>query len=76
MALTKIQIGDTGTVAKAKIDAAFDVVDKNEKDIAAVESDIVDINAEIGLIKEILFRLRTTRIRYGDITTLKAMLQM
>jgi hypothetical protein len=52
MALTKIAIGDTGTVAKAKIDAAFDVVDINVTDIAAVESDIVDINAEIGLIKE------------------------
>ena len=51
MALTKIQIGDTGTVAKAKIDAAFEQVDTNVTDIAAVESDIVDINAEIGLIK-------------------------
>ena len=51
MALTKIAIGDTGTVAKAKIDAAFDVVDKNVTDITAVKSDIVDINAEIPLVK-------------------------
>lgn len=72
MALTKIQIGDTGTVAKAKIDAAFDVVDKNEKDIAAVESDIVNINAEIGLIKEDIVSIEEQQgLDTGDITTLK-----
>lgn len=72
MALTKIAIGDTGTVAKAKIDAAFDVVDKNEKDIAAVESDIVDINAEIGLIKENIVSIKEQQgLDTGDITTLK-----
>lgn len=72
MALTKIAIGDTGTVAKAKIDAAFDVVDINEKDIAAVESDIVDINAEIGLIKEDIVSIEEQQVLdTGDITTLK-----
>ena len=72
MALTKIQIGDTGTVAKAKIDAAFDVVDKNEKDIAAVESDIVDINAEIGGIKADIVSIKEQQgLDTGDITTLK-----
>ena len=72
MALTKIQIGDTGTVAKAKIDAAFDVVDKNEKDIAAVESDIVDINAEIGLIKEDIVSIEEQQgLDTGDIDDLK-----
>ena len=72
MALTKIQIGDTGTVAKAKIDAAFDVVDKNEKDIAAVESDIVDINAEIGGIKADIVSIEEQQgLDTGDITTLK-----
>ena len=72
MALTKIQIGDTGTVAKAKIDAAFDVVDKNEKDIAAVESDIVNINAEIGGIKADIVSIKEQQgLDTGDITTLK-----
>lgn len=72
MALTKIQIGDTGTVAKAKIDAAFDVVDTNVTDIAAVESDIVDINAEIGLIKEDIVSIEEQQVLdTGDITTLK-----
>ncbi len=72
MALTKIQIGDTGTVAKAKIDAAFDVVDKNVTDIAAVESDIVDINAEILLVKDDIDTIETQQGKdTGDITTLK-----
>ncbi len=72
MALTKILIGDTGTVAKAKIDAAFDVVDINVKDIAAVESDIVDINAEIVLIKDDIGSIEEQQgLDTGDITTLK-----
>lgn len=72
MALTKIQIGDTGTVAKAKIDAAFEQVDTNVTDIAAVESDIVNINAEIGLIKEDIVSIEEQQgLDTGDITTLK-----
>lgn len=72
MALTKIQIGDTGTVAKAKIDAAFDVVDTNVTDIAAVEGDIVDINAEILLVKADIDAIETQQGKdTGDITTLK-----
>jgi len=58
MALDKIQIGDTGTVAKAKIDAAFDFVDTHETkigtaetDIDNVEDDIVDIKADIVTIE-------------------------
>jgi len=72
MALTKIAIGDTGTVAKAKIDAAFDVVDINVTDIAEIESDIVDINAEIGLIKEDIVSIGEQQgLDTRDITTLK-----
>lgn len=72
MALTKIAIGDTGTVAKAKIDAAFEQVDTNVTNIAAVKSDIVDINAEIGLIKEDIVSIEEQQVLdTGDITTLK-----
>ena len=72
MALTKIAIGDTGTVAKAKIDAAFEQVDTNVTDIAAVKSGIVDINAEIGLIKEDIVSIEKQQgLDTGDITTLK-----
>ena len=72
MPLVKIQNGDTGDVVRGKIDIAFDVVDINVKDIEAVESDIVDINAEIGLIKEDIVSIEEQQVLdTGDITTLK-----
>lgn len=50
MALTKINIGDTGAQAKAKIDAAMDNVDSNTADILTLQGNIPTLQSQIDTI--------------------------
>ena len=65
MALTQIQIGDTGTQAKNKINAAFAQVDTNTADIGVINGAISDLNNDIITTQNDITNVQ------GDITNIQ-----